>query len=56
MVGSYMRNFNTTLSQEYQKKYLPTVIEFYQKVDSKDLHNVINTVIETLKTVKGIDE
>ena len=56
MVGSYMRNFNTTLSQEYQKKYLPTVIEFYQKVDSKDLHNVINTVIETLKTVKGMDE
>jgi len=55
MVGSYIRNFHTTLSHEYQKKYLPTVIEFYKKIDAKDLHNVIKTVIGTLKTVKGLD-
>ena len=56
MVGSYIRNFKTPLSREYQQKYIPTVIEFYSKVSAADMKEVINTVIDSLKTMTGKDK
>ena len=52
MVGSYIRNFKTISSQIYQKKYIPAVLEFYQKIDADELCTVINTICDSLSSFK----
>lgn len=48
MVGSYIRNFKTTCSKVYQEKYIPAVLEFYNKVDPEDLGEVLKMISDSL--------
>lgn len=52
MVGSYIRNFRTVSSRTYQQKYIPAVLEFYNKIDAEDLAEVMKTISESLSTFK----
>lgn len=55
MVGSYIRNFKTISSKVYQEKYIPTVLEFYDKIDSEDLADVLKTISGSLSSFKSKD-
>lgn len=53
MVGSYIRNFKTVNSRAYQEKYIPAVLEFYNKIDGDDLGEVMKTISESLNSFKS---
>lgn len=48
MVGSYLRNFRTFNSRTYQEKYIPAVLEFYNRVEAEELAVVMKTISESL--------
>lgn len=52
MLGSFIRNFKTENSKIYQKQYIPTVLAFYKKINSRDLVKVINTICDSLSSFK----
>ena len=56
ILGSYLRLFYGTNSKLYTKQYLPTAIEFYNRVDNKNLSQVVNILMESLSHLEKNDQ
>lgn len=56
ILGSYLRLFFGSDSKIYKKQFLPTIIEFYTKVDNKNLSEVVNILMESLSHLDKNDQ